>query len=221
MTSRPARTPRPIPAQRPESARAAKRRAWTILSTPGGAGGTSEAGANRMASETRTTTAKVPRERVPWTSSAGRIGRSEPVQVGLAVRAHHGQTGVLAEQLGCHVPDLFLVDGVEPGQYLAHRQVLPVGELALAESAHPGAGVLKAEHQRALELATAPGHLLGGDALGGHAVELGTNEPQDLGDALLGATGVHRERAHPGVVRQRRSHAVDQPALLPDLLEQP
>src|SRR3712207_6902339 len=41
------------------------------LSTPGGAEGTSSAGANSTASDTRTTTANTPRDSAPWTARAG------------------------------------------------------------------------------------------------------------------------------------------------------
>src|SRR5688572_9345127 len=144
---------RPIRAHRPVTASAAKSAAWTTLSTPGGAKGTPSAGVKSTAREIRTTTAKVPRERKPWTWSAVRIGReSEPVEIGLAIGPDHGQARLAGEQLGGDVADLCLVHGVDPGQDLAHRQVLPVGQLALAEPAHTGTGVLQSEDQAALEL---------------------------------------------------------------------
>ena len=92
-------------------ASAANRDAWTILSTPAGAKGTSSAGAKSTASDTRTATANAPRDSGPWTSRAGRTGRSEPVEVGLDVGTDDGQTGLLTEQLGRHLSHLVLVDG--------------------------------------------------------------------------------------------------------------
>src|SRR5687768_3771438 len=122
-----------MPAHRPLRARAANRAAWTSLSTPAGANGTSSAGANSTARDTRTTTANAPRERGPCIWNAARMDRSEPVEVGFAVRPDHGQARRLAEEFGRDRAHPLLVDGVEPVEHLAHRQVLAVGELALAE----------------------------------------------------------------------------------------
>src|SRR3954466_11413341 len=126
-----------MPAQRPVSARTAKTLPCTSLSTPGGAEGTSPPGANSTASEIRTATAKAPRDRAPCVRSGEPTGASEPVEVGLAVGAHHGQAGLPREQVRAQYPHLFLVDRIQPVEHLADGQVLAVRELALAQPAHP------------------------------------------------------------------------------------
>ena len=65
---------------------------------------------------------------------------------------------------------------VDPGEQLVHRQQLAVEQLALAQPAHPRAGVLQAEHERALDHALAPGHLVLGEAVGGHPGQLGAGQ---------------------------------------------
>src|SRR3954463_13600264 len=227
-----------MPAQRPVSARTAKTLPCTSLSTPGGAEGTSPPGANSTARETSTATANTPRDSAPCVRTGELTGVSEPVEVGLAVGAHHGQAGLAGEQVGADRSHLLLVDRVEPAEdpapspllrvprgepaeALAHRQVLTVRQLAFAEPAHPGAGVLQSEHQAALELAAAAGDLLGGQPVGGDAREFLADQPEHLRHPLGRAAGVDGEGPGARVVRERRADAVDQPALLPDLLEQP
>src|SRR3954468_12741362 len=210
-----------MPAHRPVTPRTAKTLPGTSLPPPGGAEGTSRPGANSTARESSTATANTPRDSAPCVRTGELTGASEPVEVGLAVGAHHGQAGLAGEQVGADRSHLLLVDRVEPAEDLAHRQVLAVRQLALAEAAHPGAGVLQAEHQPALELAAAAGDLLGGQPVGGDAREFLPDQPEHLGHPLGGAPGVDGEGPGAGVVRERRTDAVDQPALLPDLLEEP
>src|SRR3954471_4388851 len=210
-----------MPAHRPVTARTAKTLPCTSLSTPGGAEGTSLPGANSTAREISKATANTPRDSAPCVRTGELTGASEPVEVGLAVGAHDGQAGLAGEQVGADRPHLLLVDRVEPAEDLAHRQVLTVRQLALAEPAHPGAGVLEPQHDPALELAAAAGDLLGGQPVGGDAPEFLADQPEHLRPPLGRAPGIDREGPGARVVRERRADAVDQPALLPDLLEQP
>ena len=166
--------------------------ACTSLSTPGGAGGHVRAGREEDGERDQDDDGEgAPRASAPC--DLGRRTDSQPVEVRLAVGPDDGQAGVAGEQVGGDRAHLLLVDGVQPGQHLAHRQVLAVGQLALAQPAHPRAGVLQAEHQAALELAAAAGHLLGVEPLGGHPGQLLAHQPQHLGHPLLRAPGVHRE----------------------------
>src|ERR1700712_2206524 len=72
---------------------------------------------------------------------------SQSVEVGLGVRADHGEAGRSTELLGCDGPDGGLVDRVDPGENLPYRLVLPVGQLTLPEPAHAGAGVLETQDE--------------------------------------------------------------------------
>src|SRR4029450_10553842 len=172
--SSPASGPERAPARRPVPARRANSPACTTLSTPGGANGTPDAGVNSTTSDTRTAPPKAARASVPRTRYGADTvtRRSEPVEVGLGVRADHGQTGLLGEQLGGHRGDLRLVDGVQTVEHLTDRQVLPEGQLALPEPGHPRPGVLQAQHEPALELSLAARDLIGGEPLGGDPVQL-------------------------------------------------
>src|SRR5436305_3184543 len=102
-----------MPAHRPVSASAANTLACTSLSTPGGADGTSEPGANSTARETSTATAKTPRDSAPCVriELGIRSGASEAVEVGLAVGTDDGQAGVPGQQVGADGAHLLLVDG--------------------------------------------------------------------------------------------------------------
>src|SRR3954452_4368143 len=145
----------------------------------------------------------------------------QAVEVGLAVGPDDGKAHLAGEQIGADRPHLLLVDGVQASELLALREVLPVGQLALAEPAHPRSRVLQAQHQAALELAATAGNLLGGEPLLGDPRQFLAHQPQHLGHPLGGAAGIPVERPGARVVGERRADAVDQAPLLADLLEQP
>ena len=168
--SRPAAAPRTagrIPAHRPVSASASEQRAVHELVHARRRGRHVGRRARRAPPATRGRR----RRRRRGTSGAVHLRAR---RIATAIRAGRGRTrgrdrrrpgrSSWPNSSAATVAHLLLVDGVEPAEHLAHRQVLAVGELALAEPAHPGPGVLEAEHQAALELAAAAGHLLGGDA---------------------------------------------------------
>ena len=162
----PRRRPGPPPGPRADPrppaghASAANSEAWTSLSTPGGRDGHVGGRGEEHGQRHQDRDGEAPRASAPWTPQrpARRTADQRRSRSRLAVRADDGQAGLAgANSSAATARTCVLVDGVEPGEHLAHRQVLAVGELALAQPAHPRAGVLQAEHQPALELAAAAG----------------------------------------------------------------
>src|SRR5215211_5019666 len=78
----------------------------------------------------------------------------------------------LAQQLGGYRTDVVHGDRVDLGEQLVDLEHVTVEQLALADPAHPGAGVLQPEHGGALEHALAAGHLGVGEPLGGDRGQL-------------------------------------------------
>src|SRR5690606_37056464 len=152
----------------------------------------------------------------------GRAGSHTRRQIlKVSIRTHHRGGERAPQHLTREVSHILDGDLVDALQRLLHAEVPPVVQLRLADAAHPRRAVLQPQHQAAAQLAAAPLHLFLGEPV---LRDLGEDPAHHLGDLaqpIRSAPRVHRERAGPRVRRGGRVHRVGQPALLPDLLEQP
>src|ERR1022692_388222 len=139
----------------------------------------------------------------------------------IVVRADHGEHLGPGEHLRGDATHVIVSHRLDRGEDLVDWLKPRVGQLGLAEAAHPRRGVFEAEHDRPAQLALAAlqfgviqpardhlGHLVPADRE--HLVGLGRQ-----------ATDVHAPDAGVGVLGGEAVHRVGEPALLPYLLEQP
>src|SRR5918992_4070281 len=154
------------------------------------------------------------------TSSSGR-GDSLEGELAVFEGADDGEGHGLGEDVAGHGLNVVRRYRVDLGEHIVDRQQLFVHQLALADAAHPRPGVLEPEDHGAAQLPLAAGQLLEREAALGDLGHLVAADRQDLVDLGRLAPGVDAERAGVGVLRGVTVDRVRQPALLPDLLEQP
>ena len=148
--------------------------------------------------------------------------RSTAGKRGLVVEGPDHRRGErLGEQLAGERGDVLRRDGGDPVEALADRALVAVVELGAADPVHPRRRVLQPQHQPTAQVALRAGDLGRGQPVRRDLGEDGADDRDDLLQPLRRAPGVHAERARVGVGHRGRVHRVRQPALLPDLLEQP
>jgi hypothetical protein len=116
--------------------------------------------------------------------------------------------------------DVFQRHRADLRQDLLDRQQFAVHELALAQPAHPGSGVLEPKHERPAKLPDAARELLLGDATFGDRGQLAAAYVQHLVDLFRQAASVDAEHAEVCVVGGEGVDGIGKAALLPHLLEE-
>src|SRR3954463_13300380 len=147
--------------------------------------------------------------------------RVAPAERVLVERPEHRQRHGLRQHAGGDAVGVLEAHPVDAVEHLVHGEDLPVPGLGPAEAGHAPAGLLEREHHGALHVPLGPFELLALEPVGG---DLGGLAPQER-ERLLGPRGrrpgVHREQPGLRVHLVVGVHRVGEPALLPDLLEQP
>ncbi len=118
------------------------------------------------------------------------------------------------------------VDVVAVDRFDARDQFVEVGHLALhllgpSQPPHSTRRRLERHRERTGEVSLRRVSLGAGEPIGHQPIELRLDDLDGLGDAFGRRARVHGEEAGIGEGRAVRVHGVRQPALLPDLLEQP
>src|SRR4051812_24556755 len=93
--------------------------------------------------------------RTPTTSGWSGNGRGEAVTSAVIERSDGCQRERSVEDVGGHRAHVVQRHGFDVGEHLVDAQQLALHELALAEPAHPRAGVLQSENQRTAQLTLA------------------------------------------------------------------